>query len=405
MKRPLFNVFAAVSAVMSTAGAFSLYDMAPAVGVMDSMPLSFSFNTRVGYDTNSNGSTQRGGNKGSQYINASVSSSYADAESRSQLSYNGHVGGSRYFYHDRNSAQRKYRADCGLGVRFAHAFDAGSRYNGTLHVSYTPEIAYDNAISHQGSVGDTLTWTTGNTYSQSIDARWSWHVNAAFSGTHYAGADTYRDDRQYVNVGGGLNYKESDMRTYTLSTTWRDELRTTGVNSQSYFATVGVQQALDMVSSCSASSGVQVKKMRDQYTANPTLDLGYRRKVSDGLSMSAYVKYSDENTDNYSKSYDASYRSTGTWRVGSSGVYVLSPDVSFSFHAQYTFAKQAKAQRATMPKSTRETINPGVSMHYSFTPNLTGSITCDYTHYVNKVGTRDNRYTRWNMSTGLSYRF
>lgn len=404
MKRPVFNVYVAALAVSSTAGAFSLYDSAPMVGIMESQPARYSFSTRVGYDTNSGGSTQRG-QKASQYVHASLSTSYADVESVDKLSYNAHVGGSRYFYHGGNNYQRKYRADCGLGANFTHAFDAGSRYAGNVHVTYTPEIAYDNGLSHQGAVGDTLTWNVGNTYSQAIDSRWSWHVNAAFSGTYYAGENTYQDDRKYISCGAGLNYRESDLRTYTLSTSWRDELRTVGVDSQSMFATLGVQQALDAVSSCSASGGIQVKKMRDQYTANPTMNLGYQRRVSDGLSMSAYAVYSDENVDNYNGAYGASYRSTGTWRCGMSGSYVLSPDVSFGFHVQYTYAQQARPQGTAMPKSTRETIAPGVSMSYTFSPDVSGNISCEYSYYMNKGGAYDNSYKRWNLSSGLSYRF
>ncbi|MCQ2364082.1 MAG: hypothetical protein MJ051_00830 [Akkermansia sp.] len=396
--------FAAAVGSTTLASAFSLYDTAPMVGVPESQAPKYSFTLTGGYDTNPYGTTNKQQNDSSAYVNAGLSASYADVESAEQLSYNARIGGSHYLG-TQNKGGRKYYGDCSLTASMTHAFSMASRYTGSLHVSYMPEPGYDNGFSSAGMQGDTLSWSLNNRYSEAIDARWSWNLGLNLSGTKYEEHVYSYDDRQYYSASFGINYRESDRLTHTASFSYRDELRSTGMNSQSVFGSLGSQYALSSIASASVSVGAQSKFMGGDSTMNPTLDLGYRRRVSDGLSMNAYVKYSDENVDNYNTSSRGSYRSCATWRAGAYGTYVLSPDVSFTFRMQAMQSQYRKPTNTKTKTATRYTLNPSVSMQYSFTPSVVGTLAARYTYYHYTRGGEVSLYARVQYSAGLTYNF
>lgn len=388
----------------TSASALSLYETAPAVGFAESQSAQYFASVKFGYDTNPQGTTHKQERHAGTYVNASVSSTFADVESVNQLTYNVRLGGTRYLGNATAGGGKKYYGDCGADVSYTHAFSSMSRYTGRLHVSYMPEPGYDNGFSSAGMMGDTLSWSFNNTYSQAIDMRWSWNVGFNVYGTHYTEKTYSYDDRRYYSVSTGLNYRASDRLTYTSSLSYRLEERSHGYNSESAFASVGFQYALDPVSTFSASVGAQCKMMDNETTGNPTFNIGYRRRVSDGLSVNTYASYSDENTNNYNRHDGTSYRSCGTWRGGLYGTYVLSPDVSFAFGGQAMYTKYSKSTGGRSD-SERFSIKPSVTMNYNFSRELQGSIGVEYTYYAYDREDNDSMYSRWRVWTGLTYRF
>lgn len=394
----------AVACVGATsASAISLYDTAPMVGFAESQSAQYFASVNFGFDTNPQGTTVKELKKKGCYVNASVSSTFADIESVDKLTYDVRLGATRYLGNATAGGGKKYFGDCNLDVAYTHAFSSMSRYTGRLHLSYMPEPGYDNGFSSAGMMGDTLSWSVDNSYSQAIDMRWSWNVGLNVSGTHYMESSYRYDDRQYYSCSFGLNYRASDRLTYTSSLSYRDELRSHGTNSQSFFAKAGFQYAVDPVSTFSASIGAQCKTMSGDTMARPTVDLGYRRRVTDGLSLNSYISYSDENVNNFNATSRSSYRSCGTWRAGMYGTYVLSPEVSFVFGTQAMYTKYSKGS-GNMQDAERMSIKPSVTMNYNFTSQLQGRIGAEYTYYTYK-GRNDTMYNRWRMWTGLTYRF
>lgn len=400
----LSELIAVSISTASLASALSLYDTAPMVGVPESQSAQYFFSVKGGYDTNPRGTTYKPNQKSGCFANAAFSTTFADVESVDQLSYSARLGGTRYFG-TTGSNGSKYYGDCSADVTYVHAFSAMSRYTGRLHVSYMPEPGYDNGFSSAGMQGDTLSWSLDNSYAEAIDARWSWNAGAGVSGTKYEESTYSYDDRQYYSVSLGLNYRESDRLTYTSSLSCREEARSHGMDSQSVFGLLGVQYALDPVSVMTADAGAQCKRMDHRSTVNPTLNLGYRRRVTDGLSLNWYVKYSDENVDNYNSASAASYRTGATWRAGAYGTYVLSPDVSYVFRVQIMQTDYRKPTKSDMKNASRYSVKPSLSMNYHFTPAVTGTVTAEYTYYHYERGDKSSMYNRWQFSSGLSYRF
>ncbi len=391
-------LLAAVAA--ANAGAISLYDMAPSVGLPESYAVKYNAYGRLGYDTNMN-SASSGDEEGSAFVSAGIGGSYADFESVDKITYTFNLGVTQYLTSSNNSGEKTY-ADCNLSASLVHSFTARSSYSASLNVSYSPEPDYASGISAARRQGDCLNWSFSNSYSQSIDSRLSWNVNAGYSGNLYSETEYQSDDRQYVNTGIGLTYRASELLSYNTNFSYRYDLRDTGYNSNNLTFSVGFSRALDPVSSCSGSIGLQTKVVHNDTILTPNVNLAYNRKVAEGLSMSAYLTLSNENVDTY-RGPNANYLSDVTWRLGVNCNYRLSPDVSFSFGLSVMRSQYTKGT-GRLQDETSTTINPTLGMTYRFSEQLTGSISYQYTWYDTDRQGSDG-YNRHNISTGLTYTF
>ncbi len=402
MKSPFYKY--GVLLFCSTAGAYglSLYDTAPSIGLPESHAIKNSVHWRVGYDTNSN--TSYNHKKGSAYTNAHLSSSYSDIESVDKISYSAHAGATYYFDSDDHGGQ-KWHADCGLSARMSHSFSAQSQNNTSVSLTYRPEPEYDDSYSNHGRRGDCFTWNVHNTYSQAIDSRWSWNIGGNYSGTKYtSGSSTgWNDNRQYISLNTGLSYRESDRTSYNVNFSAREELRTYGVNTQSYSGTVGFNHSLTPVSSMNATLGVQAKKFKGDLTCSPTLSGGYNRKVTEGLNVNFYTHFSNENTDSY-RGFGSSYKNVYTWRNGIRCTYILTPVVSYNFGTSLYTSHYSGGQHG-MANEDKITYDFTVGMTYKFTDTLTGNLNLNFSHSDYDRERGKYSYNRLNTSAGLNYSF
>lgn len=406
MFSPFFKKCAVLLSCAPGAFAFSLYDAAPAIGLPESQSASYSLNLRGGYDTNP-GCHTTNGKKGSAYANASLSTSYCDVEATDQISYQARLGATYYFGDADSNGHNgeKWKSDCMIGASIKHAFSAMSQNSLSVNVTYKPEPDYDNGISAHNRRGDCLTWEVNDTYSHAIDARWSWNVGASYSGTRYedSGYGNYNDNRQYINGSIGLAYRASDLTTYTTNISASRRLRQAGLDSNSYNLTFGIQQAIDTVSSYNITVGVQDTVIAGDNRFSPTFSAAYNRKVTEGLSLRAFVHFSNENTDSY-RGNGMSYKDVLTWRIGADASYVLSPDVTIICGTSLLFADYRAGQR-NLPGENRNSYDAHISLNYKFNNQVTGDISCRYNASVYDRKARKDRYDRVETSCGLSYHF
>ena len=395
-KALLLTGMCAVNAV-----AISLYDTAPTVGLPQSHAIKYNTYVRLGYDTNVNAASRSQSESASTYVSVGGGASFSDYESVDKLTYNLNLGATRYLG-SVGASDQKMTSDCSASVSFVHAFSARSTYSLSTSVSYSPEPDYASGISSSRRQGDCLNWSLSNSYNQSIDARWSWHVNAGYSGNIYQEKAYQNDDRQYLNTGAGLSYRASELLSYNANLSYRFDMRETGYDSDNVTASLGFNRSLDPVSSCSGSLGLQSKFVNGETILTPNLQLGYNRRVAEGFSANMYVNLSNENVDTY-RGVGANYLSDVTWRVGANCSYTLSPDVSFSFGVSVMRSSYSKGT-GRLQDETNTTITPNVGMSYRFSDDLMGSINYQYTWYdTDRRGSEG--YTRHNISTGLTYSF
>ncbi len=399
MKSYFYKALLLTGVCAVNASAISLYDTAPSVGLPLSHAATYNAYASVGYDTNINSSSVN--QKSSVYLNAGVGASFADFESVDKITYRFNVGATKYLS-ESDTSGREWNADCGLTASLVHAFSARSTYSGSVNLSYSPEPDYASGISASHRQGDCLNWIMNHGYNQSLDARWSWNTSVGYSGVLYQERDYQNDNRQYVNLTGGMSYRESELMSYNVSFSYRHDIRKEGYNSDNYTVNVGFSRSLDPVSSCSGSIGLQTKCVHNETILSPNLQLGYNRKVAEGLSANLYVNLSNENVDTY-RGVNANYLSDLTWRAGANCSYTLSPDVTFTFGLSFMNSNYSKGTGRLSDEST-VTVNPTVGMSYRFSEDLTGNINYQYTWYdTDRAGVEG--YTRHNISTGLNYAF
>lgn len=404
MKSHFYKQLLLAGLCAGSASAISLYDTAPMVGLPESHTAQYSVYAHVGYDSNMDalGSNE----EGSAFVKGGLSASFADYESVDKISYRFNLGATHYLSSEGHgtgeSSGKRTFMDLGLTGTLVHAFNSRSSYSAALNISYSPEPDYSTGISAARRQGECLNWSFNNSYNQSIDARWSWNVNAGYSGILYSETEYQTDDRQYFTVGAGLNYRASELVSYNIRFSYKNDQRDYGYNSDNMTLMVGYDQAIDPVSSFSASVGVQQKFVHNKSMLCPNVRLGYNRKASEGFSVNSYLVLSNENVDTYRTNGD--YLSDMTVRIGVDGVYTLSPDVSFTFGISVLHSQYADGTNG-MKDETNITYRPRIGMNYRFSEHLTGNINYEYTFYDADKHRRNSDYTRHVISTGLSYTF
>lgn len=394
MKNTVLKALVLAGFCMPASYALSLYDTAPPIGLPDSHAVQYSAHVSAGYDDNLNSSSSN--REGGGFVRFGVGASYADYESVDKISYSAHIGGTLY-NKTANGTDERLFSDISLSANMSHAFGPGSVYSLSASVSYKPEPDYENGISASRAQGDCLNWSVSNSYSQSIDSRWSWSVRASTSGNIYTNSLYQDDDRKYVSLGASLNYRYSSLTSYSVSTSYRYDFRRKGYDSENVYINASVNHSLSPVSSMSLTLGTQSKFIDGGSDLYPTVRFGYNRRLTQGWSINSYVSYDNENVDTYRRG--GNYRSNETWRAGVNAGYSFSPKVSFNFGFSLINADYSSGTNG-LADMDRLTWTASAGMTYRWTEKLSSNISYTYTK---QTGYSD--YYRNVMSAGMSYSF
>ncbi len=396
MKTPFLRALFLAAASAPATFAFSLYDIAPPVGMPESYAVRYNVYASVGYDDNLNASSYN--KEGGMFYQAGAGASYSDQEAATRISYNVNLGARLYDKKAENTG-RELTADCGLNASLSHNFSPRSSYTTRLSAHFSPDLNLSDSITSGYSQGETINWTWSHAYSRAIDARWSWTVNLAYSGVLYLEKDYQPDDREYLTGGLTLSYRYSSLTTYSISTSYRHDMRHTGEDSENVYLNLGVQHSLSPISSVYATVGVQCKLIEDNTDLYPSIRLGYRRAIMTGLSANVYFSLDNENIGT-GYSYGSTYLSDQTMRFGARLNYAYTHKVNFHADASLLNREYSKHTGGAADRSdTTWVLSAG--MGYKFTEHLSGHITYQYTHCDRTGG----NYDRNRITTGLVYSF
>lgn len=405
MKSYFYKSFLVCGVCATVGGAFSLYDAAPMVGLPDSHDVKYAARLRFGYDSNVNWSAHK--EDSSPFVNASVSARYADMESVNKLNYEVKLGLTHYLGLDDGSSISETRGDCRVLVGLVHAFDAANTLSSSLNATYSPQPDYADGYSPAYSLGDMINVSQSNVYSHALDSRWSLNGSVGFQMVRYTEEAERGDDRYYFNAGVGAQYRESSIMTYKVNLNCVRELRSKGLNSNRYYATVGFQRAIDPFSSCGADVGVAARVYSQETVVSPCVNISYRRKVTEGLNAKVFLSYADENSGSYSSMGGSSqtYLENKTLRFGSRVHYVLSPDVTYSFGVDYMAANHSNSTRGAREYDC-DRLQISAGMDYAFTEQVKGTISVSYSTLTREYeGRGEESCDRWLLSTGMTYSF
>ncbi len=382
--------------------AMSLYDLAPPIGVPESHLAQYSVSFSAGYDDNVNSASRHSDQDDGGFISFGVSGSYSDQESAQRISYSANIGGQLYDK-DAQGTDKRMFSNCSLSASLSRALGALSNYSTSLSLSYQPEPDYANGISSARTQGDCFTWGWSHSFSRAIDSRWSWSLNGSYSGSRYTEQLYQIDNRWYLGGGASLSYRQTALTSYSLNASYSYAAREEGYNSDNVYLTLGISHSLSPVSSCSASFGTQYKVTGGENSFYPTINLGYNRSLTSGLSAQVYVAYSNENVNTYrynGQGGHVNYLSDGSFRYGTSLSYALSHKVTFTGSISLINSHYSKstAGAANRDELTWET---SLGMSYRFTEKLSGNVTWSHTEASRDAGD----YSRNVISSGVSYSF
>lgn len=315
MKLSVYALVLCAGLSLSTAQAFSLYDVAPQVGLTADQDIKYSAYVSLGIDDNVNGSPSD--KQESIYTRFGMNATKSLSDSRRSISWNASVGGTLYS-ETADSTDDSVFADISLALTLKHVIDEKSSNTLNMRLSITPESDYSNGISSANREGDSLNWNLSDQYSRQLDSRKSMVLSAGYSGNIYLN-DMYKvDDREYLTCSGTLRYQQSTLTSYSLSLSSQFDFRRYGFDSENVYMTAGMQKTLDAYSSIGVTLGAQLKFIDGDTGLYPTFNFAYRRKFSKGISASAYIGLKNENIDTYTYSSGGgvNYLSDMSWRIG-----------------------------------------------------------------------------------------
>lgn len=382
-----------------TAGAYSLFDTAPSIGLPESYPIKWSVSISAGYDTNVNAVNRSSAQyKESSFVRFGIHSSYSDQDSITSLSYSMNLGGTLYTQNVSGSSNQ-LMSNSDFTLSLSHRFDSTLSYSTSNHVSYTPEPDYESGISASRRQGEAFNYSTSHTISKALDSRWSLSTSASYSGVMYSNKEYSQDDRNYVNVSESISFRINSRTSYTASFSGQMVNRNKGLNARNLYANVGVNHSLSPVSSCSLTVGSQMKNqngMADKWS--PTLKAGYNRVVAGRLNVSSYISFSNESVGTYRNGRN--YGSDQCWRMGISCSQPLTHVISLNYGASAILNHYAMGQQGLTSDSER-TYNLNVGFGWRHTSHLSSSISYSFTD----GHTWQNNYLRSVWSYSLSYSF
>lgn len=403
--RSMFLKALCLPALLAGGGwAISLYDTAPAIGLPESEAVKYVLSAHVGYNDNIN-STHR--KTSSLYTGASLNTTYSDFESTTKTHYNATLGAT-YYLKRAYSTNNRWFSNTSVGGGISHSFSDRCTYSLNASLRYQPEPDYSNNISASRAQGDCFNWSLSNAVTRAIDSRWSWTANVAYTGNFYSEKTYQYDDRQYIHGGVSLSVRTSELVSYSFNLNYRKDLKRSnyGYNSDNFYATLGTNRSLSPYSSMNVSAGVQQKYIHGEKIWSPTLRAGYNRKVAEGFSVNFYASLDNENVNTYRGSV-GSYLSDPSWRMGFSGSYTWTPDVSVNFGCSYYVSNYSRGEGGLQSYSTYS-VSPNVGISFRMTDHLRGNLHYSYSISDSSGGygtSRGYKYSRNNISFSTSYTF
>lgn len=381
------------------AGAFSLFDTAPSIGLPESYPIRWGASLSAGYDTNVNAVRRSSPDyEDSAFVRFGVNSSYSDQESMTSVSYAFNLGGTLYAKKVRGSSDQ-LMSNSSLSLSLTHRFDSTLTYSTNNSVSYTPEPDYASGISASRRQGEAFNYSTSHSLSKALDSRWSLSTSASYSGVVYSNREYKHDDRDYISLSESATFRVSTRTSYTASVSGQMVSRNMGLNARNLYMNVGVNHSLSPVSSCNLTVGAQMKDqngLADEWS--PTLNAGYSRVVAGRLNVNSYIALSNESVGTYRSG--RSYGSDQCWRMGVTVSQPLTHVISINYGATAIFSHYAMGQHG-LPSDSDRTYNLNFGFSWRHTSHLSSSVNYAFTD----GHTWDNNYLRSVWTYSLSYSF
>lgn len=389
---------------VSTVSAQNLYDLAAPVGLEDSIPLKWNASVNVGYDDNVNSvSRSNPAHQSSAFTSINVGASMSDMDARTQLSFNGRIGG--IFYLDKmRFGSNQVVSNTSLTAMLNHVIDPTLKYNASASIAYQPEPDYQSGITAPRRMGDYLHFYFNNSISKAWSNRFSTTTGANVSTLNYQEAIAQTEDTTHVGLSQVFRYKWTPRAAVNLE--WRGNYTTRryGYDSFSNFVLVGGEYAIDKYTNATLKVGPQFKHISGRNT-DTTLSLegAVDRMVADKLVLGMFVRLANESTETYSMGQ--SYEKNMATRIGVRGTYCFTPIWSLAGNVNFIRSDFSQGAGIYTPDRTETTWNFSAHLECKLTKDLVAYASYSFTNGQYSGGSSRPSYLRNVFTLGTTFNF
>ncbi len=410
MKKQSFAIAAIGTALASSLCAQSLFDLAPDDSETDSLPLSYTAGANFGYDDNP--TPLYGNSDESLYGQAYVGATFLNNTPQTTTSVGAQVGLIHYFDNldvlGDNIDDTAYTATAYLN--WTHRSSERLRFVSRNFATYELEPDYSVGFQAQRQVGNYTRWSTDN----AVGYRWSERL-ATYTGLKLDGIsfdDLANGDRSTLTLYNDFRYQLSDRSVATL--TYRNaEVSADGAvtDSTNHYILAGLDHRFNKKSTGVIRAGVQVRDVENGSSGNsPYVEGSFRTAINSQLSLRSYVRYGVEdfarNVFNLNNGINAFYSNTDTLRIGVTGTYSLSEDLSLSGGINYASLNYNDLYVSTFGLGAssvdEELLNAFVGVNLRVTDNVFVNARYNFEDLTSDAG---RSYDRNRFSLGASTQF
>lgn len=381
----------ALAATASSASAQGLLNVAPTSGVSDSIPLTWDAGVEGGWDSNVNNTNDD--RIDSPYVGGRLGVEYANVTERTSVALG--VSGGVFYYFDQAPNREDTLYNARVNFSFSHAVSERLTISNRTYFAY--EFEPDYVIGESLSRRDdqyTYAYTTFN-IGYSLTERVHSTTGLTVSGIDYdeAVAATSEDRIKY---GVSQNFRYAVHENLGWNATYRWDLTDydNGAETQSHFALLGFDYALDENTDIVARIGAQFR-LSDEYgdKTAPYFEGAYTRDISEAVTFNWLHRLGYEDSE-----LSLATTSRYTYRTSATLKRVLTEKVTTNGGLVYSYADfDGAAGRKDHLFSAR------VGLNYALTQALSLGANYSFNMVDSDQSFRDYDRHRVNLTLGATF--
>jgi hypothetical protein len=387
----------------------------------ESLPIKWLVGGSLIYDDNANAGNQTGGDSSkdsSMAVNPYVGASFVSLAPQTTWDVYGRLG--MIYYFDAPEGIDDLNSQSRIGVNLIHRFSERLRFvsRNFLANELEPDYSYGLASSRRSS--EFFSWSTDNSIGYRWTERFGTYTGIRFSGSSYD--DTSTDPNQ-SNLSDRINWQVYQQLRYQYSpqtvliTEYRyGQTLTDSVASEStdqYFL-IGADHRFSPNTIGTIRVGAQMRDVDGGASStSPYLEFALNSQINRQLKLGAFMRYGMEGEDTVlsggAPAELFNYDERTTLRMGTTGTYQISPDLSLNsgvdlIQSNYDKGRPIDGTGGEGPSYDETTFNAYIGMSMKLTDFLYGNLSYNYSQVVSDVN--DSReYDRNRVSVGVSAEF
>jgi|694.fasta_scaffold152673_2 opacity protein-like surface antigen len=385
----------------------------------ESLPIKWLVGGNVIYDDNVNPTSvdpstgRQSAAESSMAVNPYVGASFVNLSPQTTLDVYGKLG--MVYYFDAPDGINEINSQSRASVNLIHRFSERVRFVSRNFVAneLEPDYSYGMASSRQS--GEFLSWSTDNSLGYRWTERFGTYTGVRLNGSSYDDSNSDRTSWQFYEQ---LRYQYSPQTVLVTEYRYGQTL-TNGDASESdnqYFL-IGADHRFSPNTIGTVRTGAQLRDVDGgSSSTSPYLEFALNSQINPQLKLGAFMRYGMEDDDTVLTpdpfiTERFNYDERSTFRLGVTGTYLLSPDLSLNsgvdlIQSDYDSGRllSGGAPGTNAPSRSETTFNAYIGMSVKLTEYLYGNLSYNYSQVVSDVN--DYReYDRNRVSVGVSAEF